>query len=71
MFIDLILFAVCSFIPFFLNGDVVSNGSVISYTCTTGYTLNGATWRTCQDDGNGWSLVEPICGMITLRVKVL
>ncbi|XP_053399292.1 CUB and sushi domain-containing protein 3-like [Mercenaria mercenaria] len=51
----------CSSSSFFDNGAVVSNGSVISYTCDSGYSLSGAPERTCQNDGSGWSLTEPSC----------
>lgn len=55
------IFAVCSSSSYFANGNAVSNGSVISYICSAGYSLNGASQRSCQDDGSGWSLVEPTC----------
>ncbi|XP_060562325.1 sushi, von Willebrand factor type A, EGF and pentraxin domain-containing protein 1-like [Ruditapes philippinarum] len=51
----------CSSSLFFANGVAQSNGSVISYTCDSGYSLNGATERVCQDNGLGWSLTEPSC----------
>ena len=35
-------------------------GSVATYTCDTGYNLNGDDTRTCQADGT-WSGVEPTC----------
>ncbi len=52
----------------FLNGMIVYNsstilrlvGTVASLTCNTGYTLSGASTRTCQFDGQ-WSLSMPFC----------
>ncbi len=34
--------------------------STASYTCDDGYTVNGATIRTCQASGN-WDLAAPSC----------
>ena len=42
--------------------NVPSNnfGSTATYTCNTGYTINGDTTRMCQADGT-WSGSEPTC----------
>ena len=46
------------------NGQVsiVTNtiGSTATYTCDTGYGVNGATTDTCGADGS-WSAVPPTC----------
>ena len=34
--------------------------TVATYTCVTGYTLNGGTTRTCGSDGM-WSGLPPVC----------
>ena len=36
-------------------------GTVATYTCDTGYTLNGGSTRTCGSDGV-WSDSDPTCG---------
>ena len=35
-------------------------GSVVTYSCDTGYTLNGVMTRTCQSGGT-WSGSAPTC----------
>ena len=35
-------------------------GSVVTYSCDIGYTLNGGSTRTCQSDGT-WSGSAPTC----------
>ncbi|XP_064386678.1 E-selectin-like [Halichondria panicea] len=51
------------------NGIVAYNmgtagpDTVATYTCTTGYTLNGGTTRTCGSDGV-WSGSAPVCQSI-------
>ena len=46
------------------SGDVDqpenSVGTVSTYTCDSGYTLNGEDTRICQDNGK-WSGEEPVC----------
>ncbi|XP_014669248.1 PREDICTED: sushi, von Willebrand factor type A, EGF and pentraxin domain-containing protein 1-like isoform X2 [Priapulus caudatus] len=39
-------------------------GSVVSYTCPTGYALNGSSTRECSGDGD-WSSEEPSCERVT------
>ncbi|KAL4230224.1 Sushi [Mactra antiquata] len=43
------------------NGDFDSNGTLISYACNVGYTLNGIDIRQCLLDGTGWNGNEPTC----------
>ena len=54
----------CPILPAPTNGmvDEPRNtfGSNATYTCDTGYTLNGDTTRTCGNDGS-WSGSEPTC----------
>ncbi|MBK7153831.1 MAG: hypothetical protein IPH72_18950 [Sandaracinaceae bacterium] len=48
--------------------DAQDAGSVATYTCGTGYTLQGTPTRTCVDDNSGvgaWSGSEPTCQRIT------
>lgn len=33
------------------------------YSCDVGYSLKGPKERTCQNDGSGWNLSGPECGM--------
>ena len=47
------------------NGTVILTnttfGSTVTYSCDTGYTLNGGSTRTCQS-GRTWSGAAPTCG---------
>ena len=45
-----------------INGEVVANGSVASYTCKAGYNMKGETTRYCQASGKGWNGTTPVCG---------
>ncbi len=38
----------------------VSEGSVATYTCDTGFTLTGSATRTCTSDGE-WTPAAPVC----------
>ncbi|XP_064386127.1 sushi, von Willebrand factor type A, EGF and pentraxin domain-containing protein 1-like isoform X2 [Halichondria panicea] len=51
--------------------NVPSNnfGSTATYTCNTGYTINGDTTRMCQADGT-WSGTEPTCQLICPNLPV-
>ncbi len=40
--------------------DTNTVGSTATYTCDTGYGVNGATTVTCGADGS-WSAVPPTC----------
>ncbi|XP_060586067.1 sushi, von Willebrand factor type A, EGF and pentraxin domain-containing protein 1-like [Ruditapes philippinarum] len=44
-----------------LNGLVTADGATATYTCNQGYSMNGASTRTCGDDGTGWSGTAPTC----------
>ncbi len=59
----------CSDLILLTNGDIVYTAgstnsrpvdTVATYTCNTGYTLNGGTTRTCESDGV-WSGSTPTC----------
>ncbi|WAQ98147.1 SVEP1-like protein [Mya arenaria] len=45
------------------NGSAVlsADGMSVTYTCDTGFTLNGAGIRSCNTDGTGWTGTEPSC----------
>ena len=42
------------------NGQLYQSGSVVRFSCNSGYTLNGATSVTCQSTGN-WNSAFPTC----------
>ena len=47
------------------------SGSIATFSCDTGYTLSGATTRTCQTD-RSWSNDSPTCeinGIFPLKIK--
>jgi len=51
------------------NGMVMQNsalGSVASYDCDLGYTLQGNSTRTCQADSR-WTGTDPGCEGITVK----
>ncbi len=65
---------ICSDLPSPTNGDINYGGgdgstgsrpvdTVATYTCNTGYTLNGGSTRTCESGGSGgvWSGSAPVC----------
>ncbi len=43
----------------------VSEGSVATYTCDTGFNLTGSTTRTCAS-GGGWTPAAPVCLTISM-----
>ena len=46
-------------------------GSSATYTCNTGYQLEGTSPRTCQDNGT-WSGSDPTCTrMYTNEIKII
>ena len=60
---------VCTDLMDLVNGGIVYDmktkdnrlvNTVATYTCDTGYTLNGGTTRTCGSDGV-WSGSDPAC----------
>ena len=59
----------CTFLPDLNNGMLIYNpqgqdqtlvGATVTYTCNTGYTLNGNDMRTCQASG-AWTGSDPTC----------
>ena len=46
------------------NGDIAitmtTPGATVSYSCNTGYILDGAMTRTCLENGT-WSDSDPVC----------
>ena len=61
-----LLTVVCMSLPRLTNGGIsysdqtLGLNTVVTYTCDTGYTLNGGTTRTCGRDGV-WSGFAPNC----------
>ena len=47
-----------------LNGNITSDGMIVTYTCEQGYSLNGTQTRYCRQDGTGWDGEPPTCGKI-------
>ncbi len=54
----------CGFLSNPLNGQVVftatTQGSIASYSCNDGFSLNGDPTRVCQSTAQ-WSGTEPMC----------
>ena len=59
----------CGLLPNITNGMLSYNpqgqdqtlvDATVTYTCDTGYTLNGNSMRTCQT-GGAWSGSDPTC----------
>ena len=59
----------CGLLPNITNGMLSYNpqgqdqtlvGATATFTCNTGYTLNGSSMRTCQT-GGAWSGSDPTC----------
>ena len=67
----------CTDLP---NGDITScssgsigvgyEGDTCSFTCNTGYELNGSDSRTCQIDGT-WTGIETICRRGVLYILIV
>ena len=57
-----------------LNGSVDINQtvfeSIVTYTCDTGYVLDGADTRICQANGM-WSGTEPSCASKTYSIYMI
>ena len=47
--------------PGLTNGEYIE-GSMVSFTCNSGYKLNGADVAICQDDGD-WNVQLPTCSL--------
>lgn len=59
------LFADCEILSNPVNGNVtmpvsITYGEAATYSCDSGYDINGVSSRICQADGT-WSAVEPTC----------
>jgi len=50
--------------PLIVNAVAVNIGDVATYSCATGFEINGTNTRTCQNDGT-WDDAEPTCTPIT------
>ena len=57
------LFSGCNLPPLPDNSysNVSQDGSIISYLCETGYTLNGPIEQVCLPNGSGWDTQVPNC----------
>ena len=46
------------------NGSLflLDENKTATYSCDSGFTLNGSAQRICQSDGTGWSGSDPKCG---------
>ena len=62
MFLNLVIVCNTSEILDPANGNVSSDGLTATYTCNTGYILNGPMIRICGGDGR-WSLDTPTCDL--------
>ena len=56
-----------TFNPMGLNNGQYTVGSTVSFTCNSGYHLNGADSAICQDDGS-WSVELPTCADSTFTI---
>ena len=43
------------------DGQVFADGQTATYSCNTGYTLDGQPVRACASDGTGWNGTDPFC----------
>ena len=60
-FFAIVVVVDCGILAFLANGQVdTSSGTTATYTCNTGYILNGPSSRTCGSDGV-WSPGAPTC----------
>jgi len=50
--------------PLTVNAVAVNIGDIATYSCATGFEINGTNTRTCQNDGT-WGDAEPTCTPIT------
>lgn len=58
-------FSVCTTPPDPANGKVDADGVLITYTCDLGYTLSEDQMGFCTNNGSGWSIQTPTCGIFT------
>jgi hypothetical protein len=50
--------------PEFGQVNIDGSGTVASYTCNVGYTMDGDRSRDCQLDGTSWTGNAPTCGRL-------
>ena len=50
---------------------ISADRSTVTYTCETGYTLNGNQFRWCLDAGAGWNGTDPSCGMFIMIFRTI
>ncbi len=77
---DIIFVAFCSDLPQVVNGDFMYNltedllnatklnGTVVTYICPSGFSLDGNATRTCFN--GDWSDTEPVCIAIASKPRV-
>ncbi|XP_064386674.1 sushi, von Willebrand factor type A, EGF and pentraxin domain-containing protein 1-like [Halichondria panicea] len=71
---------ICSDLPLLTNGIIFYSGTgstnnrpvdtVVTFSCDTGYTLNGGATKTCESDGM-WSGLDPVCQRICSDLPLL
>ena len=46
------------------DGTIItsSDSKTVTYSCNSGYTLNGDAVRVCRMDGTAWNGTDPTCG---------
>jgi hypothetical protein len=54
-----------------VNGSVNADGEIVTFSCNTGFTMSGDSTGTCNNDGTGWSIATPQCGMCDYTFKTL
>ena len=50
--------------------EISEDGSDISFSCDTGFTLKGLSQITCMKDGSGFNASAPECGMMFVFCKI-
>ncbi|XP_052281309.1 CUB and sushi domain-containing protein 3-like [Dreissena polymorpha] len=43
------------------NGNVTADGAEVTFTCDSGYSMNGSSSGVCGSNGTGWSIATPAC----------
>ena len=57
----------CNDLPIPSNGDVMSNGTMVTYMCEDGFTLIGNRQRLCNKTTYMWNGSDPTCeGIVAL-----